>query len=183
MFLIVLQISNRLGSARARILELRKPLIASAGLGLSPKWGRIENLNARKIVRVELRNRPDSDRYLPSWNQTVIVGSIRISPRICSWILPTSNRWNACCRNSFSVRWNALRLLASRSGWLIKETSAPFVPKDRNAPTKPAACTWLLAAAIPSPVLERVFRVSLIPTRGCHWDWAWLARWRRQVSS
>src|SRR6266481_110231 len=67
------------------------------------------------------------------------------------------------------------------SGFLIKGISAPFVPKDRNAPTKPDVSTWLLAAAIPSPVPEPVFRVSMIPTRGCHWDWAWLARWRRQV--
>ena len=147
--------------------------------------GGLENLNVRRIVRVELRNRPASDRYLPSWNQIVTIGSIRISPRTCSWISLMSNRWSTCCTSSSAVRWSNLGRTwpASRSGWLIKETSAPFVPKDRNAPTKPDVSTWLPAAAIPSPVPERVFRVSMIPTRGCLWEWAWLARWRRQVSS
>src|SRR3989442_1266030 len=67
--------------------------------------------------------------------------------------------------------------------WLVdKGDLCSVCPQRPNAPTKPAACTWLLAAAIPSPVPERVFRVSMIPTRGCHWDWVWLARWLRQVS-
>jgi hypothetical protein len=31
--------------------------------------------------------------------------------------------------------------------------------------------------------LERVFRVSMIPTRGCLWEWAWLARWLREAGN
>ncbi len=128
---------------------------------------------------------PSRFGYQQVWNQTVIAGSIRITPRTCFWISHTSNRSSSCCKSSSSVQWSALSRTwpVSKSGWLIEGTAAPFVPKDRNAPTKPAASTWLLAAASPCSVREQEFRVSMIPTRGCRWEWAWLVRSLRQGSS
>ena len=89
-------------------------------------------LNVQRFVPSLVEN-PSRLGYQRVWNQVVIADSIRISPCTCSWISPMSNRSRNCCKSSSSVPWSNVSRTwpASRSGWLIKETSAPFVPKDR----------------------------------------------------
>lgn len=56
-----------------------------------------------KYRPIELRIRPASGSIYLLWNQVLMAGSIRISPCICSWTSPTSNRWSSCFGNSCAV--------------------------------------------------------------------------------
>jgi len=103
--------------------------------GQNFECAKIRPLPGLKIVLFRLLTivEPNSDRrYDPNFAHALARG-----------YRPMSNQWIVSCKGSSAAQWSVLSRTwpVSRSGGGERRTSAPFVPKDQSAPTKPIACT------------------------------------------